>query len=49
MSPADAARLLRANFGAAIPVPAAEVSGLPAVLAALGIAGGAVYDIIDGA
>lgn len=48
VSPADAVRLLEANFGPALPVPASEVSGLPAVLAPLGIAGGAVYDALVG-
>jgi len=48
MKPADAAALLAANFENSI-APSAEVSGdLPAVLAPLGIAGGAVYDALVG-
>jgi predicted nucleic acid-binding protein len=48
LTPTDAVRLLEANFGAAFPVPAAELTGLPRVLAPLGIAGGAVYDALVG-
>jgi hypothetical protein len=46
VSPDDAVRLLDANFGAALPTPADEAIHLPTVLAALGIAGGAVYDAL---
>ena len=48
MDPGDAVRLLEANFGAAVPVPESELVTLPAVLAPLGIAGGAVYDALVG-
>ncbi len=44
VAPADAARLLQANFGPAVVLDPATVAGLPRVLAALGLAGGAVYD-----
>lgn len=40
----DAARLIDANFGVAIAAEPATVLDLPAVLAPLGIVGGAVYD-----
>ena len=48
VSPADAVRLLEANFSAAVLVPEGELLTLPAVLAPLGIAGGAVYDALVG-
>ena len=44
----DAVRLLDANFGGALPVPGGELARLPAALAPLGIAGGAVYDALVG-
>ena len=48
VKPTDAAALLAANFEDSI-APSVEVSGnLPAVLAPLGIAGGAVYDALVG-
>lgn len=48
LKPTDAAVLLAANFAGSI-APHVEVSGnLPAVLAPLGIAGGAVYDALVG-
>jgi len=46
VAPVDAARLLAANFGPAVGLDPATVAGLPRVLAALGIAGGAVYDAV---
>jgi predicted nucleic acid-binding protein len=48
LTPADAARLLHARFADVVAVPAAEATGLPGVLAPLGIAGGAVYDALVG-
>lgn len=48
VTPSDAVRLLDGNFGTALPVPDSELAGLPAVLAPLGIAGGAVYDALVG-
>ena len=48
VSGADAVRLLEANFGAAVAAPAGELATLPAVLAPLGIVGGAVYDALVG-
>lgn len=48
VAPADAARLIEANFGPALLPGAATVGGLPGVLAALGVAGGAVYDALVG-
>ena len=48
VKPTDAAAALAANFEDSI-APSVEVSGnLPAVLAPLGIAGGAVYDALVG-
>jgi predicted nucleic acid-binding protein len=44
----DAARLLEATFDTVLEVPAAESTGLPRVLAPLGIAGGAVHDALVG-
>ncbi|RBY80906.1 VapC toxin family PIN domain ribonuclease [Geodermatophilus sp. TF02-6] len=44
----DAVRLVEANFGASLAVPATEATALPRVLAPLGIAGGAVYDALVG-
>jgi predicted nucleic acid-binding protein len=46
--PADAVRLLEANFEDVVAAPAAELTALPGVLAPLGIAGGAVYDALVG-
>jgi toxin FitB len=48
VAPLDAVRLLEANFGPAVTVPPAELVSLPAVLAPLGVAGGAVYDALVG-
>ena len=46
LAAADAVRLIEANFGPTI-VPDAAVSGnLPAVLAPIGVVGGAVYDAL---
>ena len=45
---ADAVRLLEASFGEAVAAPADELAALPAVLAPLGITGGAVYDALVG-
>ena len=48
MTPEDVVTLLSANFADSI-APRSKVSGnLPAVLAPLGIAGGAVYDALVG-
>jgi hypothetical protein len=44
----DAVRLLEANFGAVVAAPASELAALPALLAPLGIVGGAVYDALVG-
>jgi toxin FitB len=48
LSPPDAVRLIESNFGPPLPVPDDELASLPAVLAPLGIAGGAVYDALVG-
>lgn len=48
LTAADAVRLLEANFGDVLLVPATEAGRLLAVLAPLGIAGGAVYDALVG-
>jgi predicted nucleic acid-binding protein len=48
VSPSDAARLLEANFGPPLIPAARTISHLPAVLASIGIAGGAVYDALIG-
>ena len=48
VSATDAVRLLEANFDTTLTVPPAEIVGLAAVLAPLGIAGGAVYDALVG-
>ena len=48
LAPVDAARLLESNFGLALAVPPDELKALPAILAPLGIAGGAVYDALVG-
>ena len=44
----DAARLIEADFGAALALPATDAARLPRVLAPLGIAGGAVHDALGG-
>jgi predicted nucleic acid-binding protein len=46
VAPVDAARLIEANFGPAVVLDPATVAGLPRVLAAIGLAGGAVYDAL---
>ena len=46
LSPADAAKLLAARFAGPLLLPNAEMAKLPERLAALGIAGGAVYDAL---
>lgn len=46
LAPADAVTLLDANFGAPALLDPDEAIALPAVLAPLGIAGGAVYDAL---
>ncbi len=46
LAPGDAARILNATFGSPLLVPMDEAAGLPGVLAARGIAGGAVYDAL---
>jgi hypothetical protein len=48
LTAADAVRLLEADFGDVLLVPGAEAGHLPAVLAPLGVAGGAVYDALVG-
>ncbi len=48
VSPADAAILLAANFTDVVAPPRRVSGNLPAVLAPLGIAGGAVYDALVG-
>lgn len=48
VSPADAVQLIEANFGSALLPEPATTAGLPGILAALGIAGGAVYDGLVG-
>ena len=48
VAPPDAVRLLEANFSTPLPVPPDELDALPRVLAARGIAGGAVYDALVG-
>lgn len=48
VAPADAVRLLEAGFAAPLVVPPDELGALPRVLAARGIAGGAVYDALVG-
>ena len=44
----DAVRLIEANFSDVLTVPDADARALPAILAPLGIAGGAVYDALVG-
>ena len=44
----DAVRLIEANFGPVLAVPATETAAVHRVLAPLGIAGGAVYDALVG-
>jgi predicted nucleic acid-binding protein len=46
LAPADAARLIAANFDAPAVLSAERAATLPAYLAPLGIAGGAVYDAL---
>ena len=48
VAPLDAVRLLEANFSAPLTIPPDEFGALPQVLAARGIAGGAVYDALVG-
>ena len=48
VAPTDAVRLLEANFPTPLAVPPNELGALPRVLAARGIAGGAVYDALVG-
>lgn len=48
LHPPDAARLLEERFPLRLPLAATTASGLPARLARLGIAGGAVYDALVG-
>ncbi len=48
VAPADAVRLIEANFGPPALVPAATTAGIPRVLAGLEIVGGAVYDGLVG-
>lgn len=48
VDPADAVRLIDANFSDVLAVPDRELRALPGVLAPLGIAGGAVYDALVG-
>ncbi len=44
VSPPDAIRLIEAGFGHPVLLPASTARNVPAVLAAAGVAGGAVYD-----
>jgi predicted nucleic acid-binding protein len=44
LAPEDAARLIESRFSAPLLLSARQSQSLPATLAALGIAGGAVYD-----
>jgi predicted nucleic acid-binding protein len=44
VAPDDAVALIEANFSDILPVPVEEARSLPRLLAARGIAGGAVYD-----
>lgn len=46
VAPADAAALIEANFGPPLVSDPATVDALPRVLAAAGVAGGAVYDAV---
>jgi hypothetical protein len=46
LTPADAARLIAASFDAPAILSADRAATLPALLAPLGIAGGAVYDAL---
>jgi toxin FitB len=48
VAPADAARLIDVNFAEPVMLDEATARDLPAVLAPLGIAGGAVYDALVG-
>jgi toxin FitB len=46
LTPADAARLLEARFPAPLTLSGSSAGKLPATLAGLGVAGGAVYDAL---
>ncbi|HEV7720877.1 MAG TPA: PIN domain-containing protein [Iamia sp.] len=46
VAPEDAVRLLAANFGEPALLPPADARTLPALLAPLGISGGATYDAL---
>jgi predicted nucleic acid-binding protein len=46
VAPADAARLIEANFGAPALLDPGTVVSVPSVLASAGVAGGAVYDAL---
>lgn len=48
LAPDDAVRLIEANFGHPVSAAVDELERVPRVLAALGIAGGAVYDALVG-
>ena len=48
VAPADAVRLIDANFGPPALVPAATAAAVPSLLAELNIVGGAVYDGLVG-
>ena len=48
VEPLDAARLIEERFDAALTLSTVVARGLPATLARLGIAGGAVYDALVG-
>lgn len=48
VSPADAVRLMDANFGPPALVPATTAAAIPRLLAELNIVGGAVYDGLVG-
>jgi predicted nucleic acid-binding protein len=48
VAPVDAARLIEANFGPPAMLPVETAASLPATLAELSIAGGAVYDALVG-
>jgi predicted nucleic acid-binding protein len=46
LAPGDAVWLIESNFGVPLAAADAELEALPALLAPLGIAGGAVYDAL---
>jgi len=48
VDPADAARLIEANFGDPALVDPEQAAALPGILVAHGISGGAVYDAVVG-